>query len=138
LLQLWADHGLRWQHAFPILFLSGPGCSTNYHWDPDDVFFIMLSGHKTFSALNEPHRWLTPELLDAYQKDPNDLTNRVRPPGLRQGDVRSFEVFPGDALWNPRHAPHLVDADDEAAFSLSIAFMDAAFAPSPARVMRTD
>jgi hypothetical protein len=137
LLGLWADHGLRWQRAFPILFLSGPGCSTNYHWDPDDVFFIMLSGHKTFSALDEPRRWLTPRMLEAYQKDPADLTNRVRPAGLRGEDVRTFEVYPGDGIWNPRHAPHWVDADDAPAFSLSIAFTDAAFAPCPSRAMLT-
>lgn len=133
----WADQGMRWKRAFPILFLSGPGCSTNYHWDPDDVFFIMLSGHKTFHSLNEPHQWLTPEMLAAYQENPADLRNRVRPVGLQASDTRSFECTPGTALWNPKHAPHWVDADGEAAFSLSIAFTDAAFEPSSARVMET-
>ena len=136
LLRLWADHGLRWKRAWPILFLSGPGCSTNYHWDPDDVFFIMLSGHKTFYALNEPHRWLTREMLVTYLEDPGDLTNRVRPHGLGAEDIRSFSMAPGDALWNPRHAPHWVDAGDDTAFSLSIAFTDAAFAPSSERIMK--
>jgi hypothetical protein len=135
LLRLWADQGLRWKRAFPILFLSGPGCSTNYHWDPDDVFFIMLSGHKTFYALNEPNRWLTQEMLTAALDNPHDLTNRVRPPGLGPQDIRTFEMSPGDALWNPRHAPHWVNADDKTAFSLSIAFTDAAFQPSSDRVM---
>lgn len=135
LLRLWADQGLCWKRAWPILFLSGPGCSTNYHWDPDDVFFIMLSGHKTFSALNEPNRWLTQEMLRAAHDNPGDLTNRVRPPGIGAKDIRSFEMFPGDALWNPRHAPHWVDADDKTAFSLSIAFTDPAFTPAPNRIM---
>jgi hypothetical protein len=135
LLQLWADHGLRWRRAFPILFLSGPGCSTNYHWDPDDVFFIMLSGQKRFHALNAPRRWLTPEMLRAYLENPADLSNRVRPDGLRAADTRSFDMRPGDALWNPRHAPHWVDASGTTAFSLSIAFTDVGFAPSSERVM---
>jgi hypothetical protein len=48
---LWAAHGLCWKRVFPILFLSGPGCSTNYHWDPSSVLFIQLSGRKRFCAL---------------------------------------------------------------------------------------
>jgi hypothetical protein len=135
LMQRWAEAGLCWKRAFPILFLSGPGCSTNYHWDPDDVFFIMLSGHKTFRSLKEPHRWLTAEMLAAYQENPADLSNRVRPSGLQDSDIRSVECTPGTALWNPKHAPHWVDADSEAAFSLSIAFSDVAFEPSSARTM---
>jgi quercetin dioxygenase-like cupin family protein len=138
LLRLWADHGLRWKRAWPILFLSGPGCSTNYHWDPDDVFFIMLSGHKRFYALNEPRRWLTPEMLQAARDNPADLSNRARPAGIGPADIRAFDMAPGDALWNPIHAPHWVDADDKTAFSLSIAFTDVAFAPSSERVMATD
>ena len=39
------------------------------------------------------------------------------------------EVGPGDAVWSPCRAPHWVDAYDETAFTLSIAFTD--FAPEP-------
>lgn len=135
LLQLWSEHGLRWKRVYPILFLSGPGCSTNYHWDPSDVFFIMLSGRKRFYALNNPRRWLTPELLKASQENPHDLSNRVRPAGICEEYIRCFDMAPGDALWSPCLAPHWVDAADETAFSLSIAFTDPSFEPSPERVM---
>lgn len=124
LLALWADQGIRWRRAFPILFASGPGCSTNYHWDPDDVLFWMLSGRKRFFALKEPRRWLTPEMLRRSQENPTDLSDRVRPAGLRERDILCFDMAPGEALWNPKEAPHWVDADDRPAASLSIAFTD--------------
>ncbi|MCC6446623.1 MAG: hypothetical protein IT210_24610 [Armatimonadetes bacterium] len=135
LIGLWEGQGMRWRRAWPILFLSGPGCSTNYHWDPDDVFFIMLSGHKRFSALNDPERWLTPDMLRRWKEHPEDLSDRVRPEGLQPEDIRTFDMEPGQALWNPKHAPHWVNADDSPAFSLSVAFTDAAFEPSPERIV---
>src|SRR5207249_5560035 len=50
LTRLWAENGLYWQRVYPILFLSGPGCSTNCHWDPSAVLIVQLSGRKRYYA----------------------------------------------------------------------------------------
>lgn len=120
---LWRDQGLSWQKVYPILFLSGPDCSTNYHWDPSSVLIVQLYGRKRFHSLQDPLRWCPDKVADQGREA------MVRPEGLSNGDILTCELGPGDAVWSPCRAPHWVDADDETAFTLSIAFTD--IAPEP-------
>jgi hypothetical protein len=129
LTRLWAEHGVFWKKVYPILFWSGPGCSTNYHWDPSSVLFVQLWGRKWFHALKEPRRWLP------LEGDKPENIEMVRPTDLLSEDVRSCSVEPGEAVWSPCLAPHWVDAEDQFAFSLSIAFTDIAVEPSADREM---
>ena len=46
----------------------------------------------------------------------------VKPTGLSEDDILIYELEPGDAIWSPCKAPHWLDAYDETAFTLSIAF----------------
>src|SRR5579872_6631296 len=110
LTQLWAAQGLYWKRVYPILFLSGPGCSTNYHWDPSSVLFVQMSGRKRFQALRDPRRWLPLEKSELKQ------TEMRRPGDLREEDIRAFDVGPGEAVWSPCLAPHWVDASASSAF----------------------
>ena len=55
----------------------------------------------------------------------------VRPEGLTDEDILTCELGPGDAVWSPCRAPHWVDAYDETAFTLSIAFTDITPEPNP-------
>jgi hypothetical protein len=126
---LWASQGICWQRVYPILFLSGSGCSTNYHWDPSSVLVVQLSGRKRFYALNDPRRWLS------LEQAAGGIETMVRPAALRDEEIRAFDLGPGDAVWSPCRAPHWVDADDQPAFTLSIAFRDIACEPSPERAM---
>lgn len=121
----WRDAGLVWKKVYPILFLSGPGCSTNYHWDPSSVLVVQLHGRKRFHSLRRPGHWCPPEVLDG------GLDAMVRPAGLDDDEILSLDLEPGDAVWSPCRAPHWVDAGDETAFSLSIAFTDIAPGPDP-------
>ena len=125
LAELWQAWGLSWQKVYPILFLSGPGCSTNYHWDPSSVLIVQLYGRKRFHSLKDPLRWCPDEVADQGQPA------MVRPEGLTDEDILTCELGPGDAVWSPCRAPHWVDAYDEPAFTLSIAFTD--IAPEPNR-----
>lgn len=123
LARLWREAGLAWQKVYPILFLSGPGCSTNYHWDPSSVLVVQLGGRKRFHSLKDPGKWCPDELVD------KGLDAMVKPAALPDDEVYSFELGPGDAVWSPCRAPHWVDAYDETAYTLSIAFTD--IAPEP-------
>ena len=120
---LWREQGLSWEKVYPILFLSGPGCSTNYHWDPSSVLIVQLYGRKRFHSLKDPLRWCLKEVADQGHEA------MIRPEELADGDILTCELGPGDAVWSPCRAPHWVDAYDETAFTLSIAFTD--FAPEP-------
>ena len=121
----WRAAGLVWKKVYPILFLSGPGCSTNYHWDPSSVLVVQLHGRKRFHSLRRPGHWCPPAVLDG------GLDAMVRPAGLGGDEILSLDLEPGDAVWSPCRAPHWVDAGDETAFSLSIAFTDIAPGPDP-------
>jgi len=125
---LWKEQGLSWQKVLPILFLSGPNCSTNYHCDPTGVLVVQLFGRKCYHSLKEPERWCPSEVQEANGEE-------IRPANLKESDILSFELAPGDAVWSPWHAPHWVNAYDETAYTLSIAFWDIASNPNPAANM---
>ena len=118
LAEIWSEQGLKWKRVYPILFLSGPGCSTNYHWDPSSVLIVQLYGHKRYHSLKEPGRWCPEEVLEQGHDA------MVKPEELSTEDILTFDLHPGDAVWSPNRQPHWVDAFDETAFTLSIAFTD--------------
>ena len=130
LTQLWRTHRVSWQKVYPILFLSGPNCSTNYHWDPSSVLIVQLHGRKRLHSLKEPSRWCPPEVL-AQQH-----AGMVKPADLSDKDILVYELEPGDAIWSPCRAPHWLDAYDETAFTLSIAFTDISAEPDKIAEMR--
>jgi len=130
LIQLWRTHHVSWQKVYPILFLSGPNCSTNYHWDPSSVLIVQLHGRKRFHSLKEAGRWCSPEVL-AQQH-----AGMVKPANLSDKDILVYELEPGDAVWSPCRAPHWLDAYDETAFTLSIAFTDISAEPDKIAEMR--
>tara|TARA_B100001750_G_C15497368_1_gene595033 strand:- start:1089 stop:1826 length:738 start_codon:yes stop_codon:yes gene_type:complete len=116
LTELWKDNGLRWDKVYPILFSSGPNCSTNYHWDPSSVLIIQLHGRKRFHSLKSPEYWCPESVIEQKHQA------MVKPTGLSEDDILIYELEPGDAIWSPCKAPHWLDAYDETAFTLSIAF----------------
>jgi len=130
LTQLWRTHRVSWQKVYPILFLSGPNCSTNYHWDPSSVLIVQLHGRKRLHSLKEPGRWCPPEVL-AQQH-----AGMVKPADMSDEDILVYELEPGDAIWSPCRAPHWLDAYDETAFTLSIAFTDISAEPDKIAELR--
>ena len=100
LVNLWREQGIRWQKVYPILFLSGPGCATNYHWDPSSVLIVQLSGRKRFHSLKDPLRWCSNETADQGREA------MIRLGGLVDEDILTCELGPGDAVWSPCRAPH--------------------------------
>ncbi|MDP6356945.1 MAG: cupin domain-containing protein [Planctomycetota bacterium] len=118
LAHLWKEMGLRWKKVYPILFLSGPGCSTNYHWDPSSVLIVQLYGRKKFFSLKEPRRWCPESMADKWHEA------MVKPDELTDDDILCCDLNPGDVVWSPCRAPHWLDACDETAFTMSIAFTD--------------
>jgi len=106
--------GYTWNRCYPILFLSGPNCATNYHMDYSHVLAWQTHGTKLFSGLKDPERWAPLEV-----RIPS--VGVRRPQGIREEDVLAYEMKPGMILWNTLLTPHWVEAPDEASCSINIA-----------------
>ncbi len=108
-----ASAGFRWTRCYPILFISGPGCSTNYHMDFSHVLAWQRHGVKRFSGLKDPDRWAPLEArMSAHGVS--------KPAGICEADVLAYEMHPGDVLWNAFLTPHWVEASDTVSYSINL------------------
>jgi hypothetical protein len=107
--------GFIWDRCYPIIFISGPHCATNYHMDISHVVAWQRYGTKNFCGLKDPMRWTTREERTLSQK-----SVPVKPDGIRDEDTLCYEMRPGSVLWNCLLTPHWVEASDEAALSINI------------------
>ena len=108
--------GLTWQRCYPIIFISGKGCSSTYHMDDSHVFAWQVSGVKTFHCFREPDRYRSVEEV---------VENRAKfmalsPPDYNPDDLLSYRMGEGDILWNKLLTPHWVVAGDDIAVSVNI------------------
>jgi hypothetical protein len=105
--------GFSWTRCYPILFISGPGCATNYHLDYSHVLAWQRHGSKRFVGLKDPERWAP-------------LATRLhaagvhKPAGISEEDVLSYEMQAGDVLWNCFLTPHWVEASAEVSYSINL------------------
>jgi hypothetical protein len=109
------DAGFTWERCYPILFISGPQCATNYHMDFSHVVAWQIHGHKRFCGLKSPGRWAPWQTRVTYSPG-----NFSKPEALTAADALPYEMAPGDVLWNALLTPHWVEASDEAAMSINI------------------
>lgn len=110
-----AKHGFTWTRCYPIIFISGPGCATNYHMDFSHVLAWQIYGRKQFCGLREPARWTTREGRVNYNAQQFE-----RPTELKPDDALCYDMDPGAVLWNILLTPHWVDAGSTAAMSVNI------------------
>lgn len=107
--------GFTMDRCYPIAFLSGRGCATNYHMDLSHVLAWQIHGVKRFCGLRDPDRWADKETRLTY--DPRVF---ARPEAIRAEDALCYEMRPGDRLWNALLTPHWVEAVDGVAMSFNI------------------
>ena len=105
--------GFSWTRCYPILFISGPNCATNYHMDYSHVLAWQLYGTKRFSGLKDPERFAP-------------LETRIHAAGIRKPDtiqdedILTYELQAGDVLWNAFLTPHWVEASDAVTYSINL------------------
>ncbi len=107
--------GFTFDRCYPIIFISGKGCATNYHMDFSHVLAWQIYGTKRFCGLRDPDRWAPRDVRLNYR--PGAFT---RPAALTDADSLCFDMRPGDVLWNMLLTPHWVEAGDEVALSVNI------------------
>ncbi|NUP98844.1 MAG: hypothetical protein HUU35_03195 [Armatimonadetes bacterium] len=113
-----AAAGFTWERCYPIIFISGRGCATNYHMDFSHVLACQVYGTKEFCSFRHPERWAPAAVRRRYfeHSAPGAL---VMPAGAEE-DVEVFTMAPGAALWNAFLTPHWVLAGEEVAVSLNL------------------
>jgi hypothetical protein len=107
--------GFTWERCYPIVFISGPHCATNYHMDFSHVAAWQVYGHKRFCGLKSPGRWAPWKTRMSYSPQ-----NFQRPEALTEADALCYPMKPGDVLWNALLTPHWVEASEEAAMSINV------------------
>ncbi|WP_135553497.1 P-loop NTPase family protein [Paenibacillus cymbidii] len=107
------EAGFTWERCYPILFISGPGRTTNYHLDYSHVLAWQVHGTKTFVGLKDPDRW-APLAVRLHCK------GTERPADIGPEDELAYVMTPGTVLWNTFLTPHWVEASDRAACSVNI------------------
>lgn len=109
--------GFTWQRCYPIFFISGKGCASSYHVDISHVLAWQVHGVKHFNGFKKPEDILS---VDKSVNDRNNI-RQIKPIEHDVNDVLSYEMKPGDILWNQLLTPHWVVAgDDEIAVSVNI------------------
>ena len=109
--------GFTWQRCYPIIFISGKGCRSTYHADSSHVLAYQVYGEKHF------HGFLEPGKREPVQKLVADRmgVTRIAIPEIDPSEILTYNMLPGDVLWNQLLTPHWVDAgDDEVAMSINI------------------
>jgi hypothetical protein len=107
--------GFTWTRCYPIIFISGIRCATNYHMDFSHVLAWQIYGTKRFCGLRDPQRWAPLEVRLRYK------AGELRKPAeLSSDDALCYDMDPGDALWNALLTPHWVEASDAVALSINI------------------
>ena len=105
--------GFSFTRCYPILFISGPDAATNYHLDYSHVLVWQRHGTKRFSGLKDPDRW-APLEARIHSK------GAVKPSGIGRDDILSYDLNPGDVLWNAFLTPHWVEATDRVTYSINL------------------
>jgi hypothetical protein len=108
------DAGFTFDRCYPIIFISGKNCATNYHLDLSHVVACQIYGTKRFCGLQDPQRWAPHEIrMDGK-------SSAVSKPGaLTDADTLCYEMSPGSVVWNAMLTPHWVEAGDEVAMSIN-------------------
>ncbi|PCJ59767.1 MAG: hypothetical protein COA79_10200 [Planctomycetota bacterium] len=109
------SQGFTFDRCYPIVFISGPNCSTNYHMDFSHVLAWQIYGTKKFSGLKDVDQWVSKESRVTYDKE-----HFIRPKTLNENDALTYEMKPNSFLWNTFLTPHWVEASDKAAMSINL------------------
>lgn len=107
--------GFTWDRCYPIIFISGPGCATNYHMDFSHVIAWQVYGTKRFIGLKDPDRWAPRRARVTYRPDGYEP-----PAGIGPDDQLSYRMDPGDVLWNVLLTPHWVETPKGIGMSINL------------------
>jgi hypothetical protein len=114
--------GFTWTRCYPIIFISGRGCATNYHMDLSNVLAWQRCGTKRFCSVAEPERWAPLAVRQRFCRERERYWEwYTKPAALQPADCVVHDMPPGALLWNAYLTPHWVDgSDDQPSLSINI------------------
>lgn len=102
-----------------FIFLSAPGSMTPSHTDPEHNFLLQVRGTKEMSVGRFPDGRTEQLVLE------DAVVGGHRNVSWEPAAQQPFPLGPGDGVYVPPHAPHLVRNGPTASVSLSITFRTA-------------
>ena len=109
------DKGFTWDRCYPIVFISGIECATNYRMDFSHVLAWQVYGIKRFWGLKDPDRWAPRDVRLTYRAGAVE-----KPADIVDDDPLCYDMGPGDVLWNALLTPHWVEAGTDVAMSINL------------------
>lgn len=104
-----------------FIFLSPADALTPMHFDPEYNILFQISGPKYFATYPQGDPWLSPEKLESYHQNGDNLLDWK---GSFADDVEVHHLLPGEALYVPYCAPHWVRVGDGPSISLSLTWQN--------------
>jgi hypothetical protein len=108
------EGGIRRLEAF--IFISAPNSTTPAHFDPEHNFLLQIRGTKDMVVGRFPDAETEIHELERYYGGGHRNIE-----WLPAGE-RTFPLSPGDGVYVPVHAPHLVRSGPDPSISLSVTF----------------
>jgi hypothetical protein len=99
-----------------FIFISAPNSTTPSHIDPEHNLLLQIRGSKTMVVGGFESPQAEQEEIERYYGG----GHRNLP--TMPADAQSFELNPGDGVYMPVHAPHMVKNGPEISVSFSITF----------------
>lgn len=98
------------------VFLSSSDSTTPSHFDDEHNWLLQIRGHKEMTVGSFPDERTERNELERYYGGGH------RNIDFKPARPRVFEMGPGDGVYVPIHAPHMVHTGKETSISLSITF----------------
>lgn len=111
------DGGLRRREGF--IFISAPNSTTPAHFDPEYNFLLQVRGTKDMVVGNFTDDKTAESELERYYGGGHRNIDTM------PLDAQTFPLAPGDGVFVPPHAPHVVRNGPEPSISLSVTWYTA-------------
>jgi hypothetical protein len=97
-----------------FIFISAPNSVTPTHLDPEYNFLLQIRGTKEMTVGHYPSKDAEDEVLDRYYSGGHRNLDEM------PANARKFPLEPGDGVFVPLHAPHVVRSGPDPSISLSV------------------
>lgn len=113
-----SHHNMRNRQAW--IFITSPGGTTPYHRDQESSHYFHIKGKKTFWLWDANDRQVVTQEENEYFHGVYGLKKTQYREAL-MSKSQKFEILPGDGIYFPYTAPHMVENGTEE-YSISISF----------------